>query len=56
MLASSLAENLVIWILTHLLISLRDPIMWNQFASELSALDFLYGVLLEMHESENRDE
>ena len=28
-----------------------DPI-----ASELSALDFLYGVLLEMRESENRDE
>ena len=25
-------------------------------ASELSALDFLYGVLLEMRESENRDE
>ena len=28
-----------------------DPI-----ASELSALDYLYGVLLEMRESENRDE
>ena len=28
-----------------------DPI-----ASELSALDYLYGVLLEMCESENRDE
>ena len=28
-----------------------DPI-----ASELSALDFLYGVLLEMRESKNRDE
>ncbi len=25
-------------------------------ASELSALDYLYGVLLEMRESENRDE
>ena len=25
-------------------------------SSELSALDFLYGVLLEMRESENRDE
>ena len=30
MLASSLAENLVIWILIHLLISLRDPIMLIQ--------------------------
>ena len=28
-----------------------DPI-----ASKLSALEFLYGVFLEMHESENRDE
>ena len=30
LLASSLAKNLLLWILIHLLIFLRDPIMMNQ--------------------------
>ena len=33
----------------------KRPTYVEQIASELSALDYLYGVLLEMRESENRD-
>ena len=34
----------------------KKPTYVERIASELSALDYLYGVLLEMRESEDRDE
>ena len=34
----------------------KRPTYVERIASELRALDYLYGVLLEMRESENRDE
>ena len=34
----------------------KRPTCVERIASELRALDYIYGVLLEMRESENRDE
>ena len=54
--ASLLARNLVIWILIHLLIFLKGSNYDEPIASELSALDYLYEVSLEIRESGNCDE
>ena len=56
LLAFSLAKNQLIWIPIHLLIFFKISNHGEPIASELSAVDYLYEVLLEICESKNCDE
>ena len=56
LLTSSLAKNPLRWILIHLLIFSKRSNYDEPIASELSSLDYLYEVVLEIHESKNCDE